>query len=425
MTRPQQYLTRIIVFLVAVTLVALVLLPRIIEAFMANPALNGLILGTLVIGIAYVVRQVFELRQEVDWIEEFRRSESLSTVTAQPRLLAPMAAMLGEERIVSLSALSTRTLLDGIASRIDESREISRYLIGLLIFLGLLGTFWGLVQTIGSIGATIRTLSITSTDLTTVFDALKEGLQAPLEGMGTAFSSSLFGLSGSLILGFIDLQAGQAQNRFYNDLEDWLSSVTKLGRGGGLPVAEGEQGVPSYVAALLEQTAESLDRLQRTIGRAEEDRGGVNAAIRNLADRLETITEQRRAEQELLVNLVEAQNETRAVLSRLADSLGALKSPAPMDEAARNHLRNLDQHVKHLVDDSERSRDQFINDIRGEIKLLARTIGAAVDNAVSRMGEQRETAPRPAAPKPTVPEPQPETARRPLAAPPRDTDERP
>lgn len=419
MTRPQQYLMRIIVFLVAVTLVALALLPRIIEAFMANPALNGLIIGTLVIGIAYVVRQVVSLRQEVDWIEEFRRSESLSGVTRQPRLLAPMAAMLGEERIVSLSALSTRTLLDGIAARIDESREISRYLIGLLIFLGLLGTFWGLVQTIGSIGATIRNLSISSTDLTMVFDALKEGLEAPLAGMGTAFSSSLFGLSGSLILGFIDLQAGQAQNRFYNDLEDWLSSVTKLGRGGGLPVGEGEQAVPSYVAALLEQTAESLDRLQRTIGRAEEDRGGVNAAIRNLADRLETVSEQRRAEQQLLVSLVDAQNETRAVLARLADSLGALKSPAP-DEATRNHLRNLDQHVKHLVDDAERSRDQFVSDIRGEIKLLARTIGAAMDNAVARMGEQKEAAPRPAAAAA-----QPEAPRQPLSAPPRSGDDRP
>lgn len=422
MTRPQQYLTRIIVFLVAVSLVALVLMPRIIQAFMANPALNGLILGTLVIGIVYVVRQVVSLRQEVNWIEEFRRSDSLSGVTSQPRLLAPMAAMLGEERIVSLSALSTRTLLDGIASRIDESREISRYLIGLLIFLGLLGTFWGLVQTIGSIGATIRNLSITSTDLTMVFDALKEGLEAPLAGMGTAFSSSLFGLSGSLILGFVDLQAGQAQNRFYNDLEDWLSSVTKLGRGGSLPVTEGEQSVPSYVAALLEQTAESLDRLQRTIGRAEEDRGGVNAAIRNLADRLETITEQRRAEQELLVKLVDAQNETRAVLSRLADSLGAIKSPAPVDDATRSHLRNLDQHVKHLVDDAERSRDQFVNDIRGEIKLLARTIGAAVDNAVTRIGETRgdtrgdtATANAPASA---------EAPRRPLSAPPRGSDDR-
>ncbi|HEY8352613.1 MAG TPA: hypothetical protein VIK87_08720, partial [Sphingomonadales bacterium] len=333
MTRPQQYLTRIIAFLGIVALVALALLPRIRDAFMANPALNGLILGTLVIGIVYVVRQVASLREEVTWIEEFRRSDSLTGVTATPRLLAPMAAMLGEERIVSLSALSTRTLLDGIAARIDESREISRYLIGLLIFLGLLGTFWGLVQTIGSIGATIRNLSITSTDLALVFDALKEGLEAPLAGMGTAFSSSLFGLAGSLILGFVDLQAGQAQNRFYNDLEDWLSSVTKLGRGGSLPVAEGEQPVPSYVAALLEQTAESLDRLQRTIGRAEEERSGVNAAIRNLADRLETIAEQRQAEQQLLVRLVEAQNETRAVLARLAETLEAARTPAGMDDA--------------------------------------------------------------------------------------------
>ncbi len=415
MTRPQQYLTRIIAFLGIVALVALALLPRIRDAFMANPALNGLILGTLVIGIVYVVRQVASLREEVTWIEEFRRSDSLTGVTATPRLLAPMAAMLGEERIVSLSALSTRTLLDGIAARIDESREISRYLIGLLIFLGLLGTFWGLVQTIGSIGATIRNLSITSTDLALVFDALKEGLEAPLAGMGTAFSSSLFGLAGSLILGFVDLQAGQAQNRFYNDLEDWLSSVTKLGRGGSLPVAEGEQPVPSYVAALLEQTAESLDRLQRTIGRAEEERSGVNAAIRNLADRLETIAEQRQAEQQLLVRLVEAQNETRAVLARLAETLEAARTPAGMDDATRIHLRNLDQHVKHLVEDAERGRDQFVSDIRGEIKLLARTIGAAVDNAVSRLGDARGAAGSPS---------QAEPPRRPLSAPTRGGDDR-
>src|SRR5690606_4518129 len=154
--------------------------------------------------------------------------------------------------------------------RLDESRDLSRYMVGLLIFLGLLGTFWGLIQTIDSVGKVIANLSFASGDLGTVFQELQAGLESPLSGMGTAFSSSLFGLSGSLILGFLDLQAGQAQNRFYNELEDWLSSITRLGSAG--PVSDGEASVPAYVQALLEQSADTLDRLQRTIERGEESR---------------------------------------------------------------------------------------------------------------------------------------------------------
>ncbi|MGY8998020.1 MAG: flagellar motor protein MotA, partial [Alphaproteobacteria bacterium] len=264
MTRPHPYLIRMAIFLVVVFAVVVVLLPTLLEAFRANPALPGLILGVLRLGILYIFRQVQMLYREVDWIERFRNAAPGSSVQAAPRLLAPMAALLGERQAqgrLSLSTASMRSMLDSIGSRLDESRDISRYLIGLLIFLGLLGTFWGLIKTIGAVSGTLTGLSVgEGQDIIALFDDLKQGLAAPLSGMGTAFSSSLFGLAGSLVLGFLDLQSSQAQNRFYNELEEWLSSITRLQTGSSLSI-EGEHSVPAYVSALLEQTADSLDRL--------------------------------------------------------------------------------------------------------------------------------------------------------------------
>ena len=231
-----------------------------------------------------------------------------------------MATMLGERKggRVSLSAVSLRTLLDGIATRLDESREISRYLIGLLVFLGLLGTFYGLLETLRSVGGVINGLTIGTNDVARAFNDLKTGLQAPLSGMGTAFSASLFGLAGSLVLGFLDLQAGQAQNRFYNDLEEWLSSYTRLSSGGPLSEA-GDASVPAYIQALLEQTADSLDNLQRITGRGEESRMAANASIVTLTDRLGMLGDQMKAEQNLMLRLAESQMELKPVLARLAE----------------------------------------------------------------------------------------------------------
>jgi len=227
MTRPQRYLIRMSVFLALVAVACAVLAPQLVDAFVANVALNGMIIAVMFLGIGYIFRQVMVLRPEVAWLHDLRRESSGGLVfpTAlserpPPRLLGPMATMLGERRgRISLSTMSMRTLLDGIQSRIEESHEISRYLIGLLIFLGLLGTFWGLLGTVNAVGNTISGLSGTGVDAAVLFEDLKRGLQAPLSGMGTAFSSSLFGLAGSLILGFLELQAGQAHNRFFNDLE--------------------------------------------------------------------------------------------------------------------------------------------------------------------------------------------------------------
>ena len=371
------FLIRMSAFLVIVVVICAALFATLLDAFLANPALNGVILGVLLIGIVFAFRQVLRLAPETAWLTTARTNQPGHSVQRAPRMLAPLATMIAERRgRVSLSAVSMRSVLDGIGSRLDESHELARYMIGLLIFLGLLGTFWGLLQTVTSVGDVIGGLSVGGQDLNSAFDDLKGGLEAPLAGMGTAFSSSLFGLAGSLVLGFLELQASQAQNRFYNDLEDWLSSHTRL-TGGTLTVEGGDQSVPAYVSALLERTAESLDDLQRTLSRGEDNRASSSANILSLTERLATLTDQMRAEQDLMVKLVENQMEMRPVLERLAESG---RQPVALDEASRSHLRNLDVYVGRLLEEMVAGREQSVNELRSEFKLLARTIAAVAEN---------------------------------------------
>lgn len=226
----RQSLSWMLVYLAAVGTICVLLLEPLRSAFIANWGFNSVILGVLAVGILINFRQVMILNTEINWIRVFRTGQPGISVTAEPRLLKPLAAHLSKRRRdrFSLSALALRTILDGIRERLDESREISRYLIGTLVFLGLLGTFWGLIGTIAAVAQVIGALEVGSADFAAVFSDFKQGLQAPLSGMGTAFSSSLFGLGGSLVLGFLDLQAGHAQNRFFNGLEEWLTGVTQL-----------------------------------------------------------------------------------------------------------------------------------------------------------------------------------------------------
>lgn len=377
MSGQRPFLIRMSVFLVFVIGIVVALVGTLAAAFFANPVLNGVILGVLIIGIVYNFRQVLLLKPDTVWLEAVRNEDVPGTVPPRnPRLLAPLATMLADRRgRVMLSAVSMRSLLDGIGSRLDESRDLSRYMIGLLIFLGLLGTFWGLLQTVTSVGDVIGDLSVANQDMLGVFDDLKVGLEAPLEGMGTAFSSSLFGLAGSLVLGFLDLQTSQAQNRFYNRLEDWLSSYTRFS--GGTLAGEGDQSVPAYVSALLEKTADSLDDLRRILARGEEQREGAATNLLALSERLSTLTDHMRAEQDLMVKLVENQIEMRPVLERLA--AGATQ-PAGLDEPSRAHLRNLDVYVTRLLEELVSGREQTVAELRGEIKLLARTIAAVAED---------------------------------------------
>jgi hypothetical protein len=377
MTGGRRYLTRMLLFVVAVIAAIAALAPQLHHAFLANPPLNGMIIGVLAIGVFYVFRQVLMLGREVSWLETYRSGRPGLSTQAAPRLLAPMAAMLGERTgRLSLSALSTRSMLDGIASRLDESRDISRYMIGLLIFLGLLGTFWGLLQTVQSIGGVIAGLQLGTGDLSQVFSDLKRGLNEPLSGMGTSFSSSLFGLAGSLVLGFLDLQAGQAQNRFYNDLEDWLAGVTRLSSG-ALGGAEADQAVPAYVQALLEQTADSLENLQRTLHRGEESRITSNTALVQLADKLSTLTDQMRTEQALMIKLAENQLELRPILTKLAEGAGGARSFD--DDGVRNHIRNIDVYMARLLEELATGRSEMVEELRSEIRVLSRTLAAIAE----------------------------------------------
>src|SRR6201993_1640079 len=227
LSSPRIFIVRMVVFLTVCALVVIVLYKQIWTAFLANAVLNGVIIFVLAIGIALAFRQVIRLFPEIDWVNGFRLADPGLAVERPPVLLAPMARLL-RDRIgrMAISAQVMRGILDSIAARLDEARDLSRYMTSLLIFLGLLGTFWGLIETVGSVGRVIEGLKVGG-DAGSIFDSLKEGLAAPLSGMGFSFSSSLFGLAGSLALGFLDLQTSQAQNRFYTDLEDWLSTTVR------------------------------------------------------------------------------------------------------------------------------------------------------------------------------------------------------
>ncbi len=381
MTRPNRFLFRMILFLMAVAAVAGLLYDGLLAAFSHNLALNGLLLGVFLAGIILNFRQVLLLRPEVDWLESWRRGQP--ALSGQLRLLAPMASMLGERRDrMNLSAMALRSVLDSIAARLEEQRDLSRYVVGLMIFLGLLGTFWGLSATVGSVGEVIGSLAVSSNDPAAAFEGLKAGLAKPLNGMGTAFSTSLFGLAGSLALGFLDLQSGQAQNAFYNELEEWLAGQTRIGGSGGLVSASGDdqqQSVPAYIQALLEQTADSLDNLQRVISRGEDNRGGVNASLTLLVEKLSTLTDHMRAEQALLLKLGEGQIETRALMAKLVEGAAA----GDADEASRAHIRAMDGSLKRLVEETITSREETITEFRAEIRLLARTIAAIAEEPLS------------------------------------------
>jgi len=386
MTRPQTYLIRMGVFLVLVLAAGTALYPQLADAFFANAVLNGMILGVLLLGIVYAVRQVVLLRGEIAFLEQLKRESSGGLVfpgqvgqMAAPQLLGPMARMLRERKgRMTLSTMSMRTLQDGIRMRIDESHDISRYLIGLLIFLGLLGTFWGLVETVNAVGRTIGSLSISDGDAAALFDDLQRGLELPLAGMGTAFSSSLFGLAGSLVLGFLELQSSQAHNRFMNELEEWLSGMTRLSSG-GIGGSEGEASVPAYLQALLEHTADSLEALQGTIQSGEEDRQAANRNLATLTERLTLLTDQMRTEQEVLRRLAETHAAIRPLLAQLTEG-GFAAGGGGMDEATRDHIRSIDLHLGRIAAELRGGREHTVDQIRGEIRLLARTIAAMAED---------------------------------------------
>src|SRR5580704_1262006 len=301
LSSPRIYLVRMLAFLVLAALLVYILLRQILVAFFANPGLNAVIIGVLLIGIMLAFRQVTRLFREVSWVNSFRLADPGLGVERTPVLLAPMAAILGDRLgRLGMSPQTMRGLMDSIATRLDEARDMSRYLTGLLIFLGLLGTFWGLIDTVSSVSEVIKGLKVGG-DAGAMFDGLKEGLAAPLGGMGISFSSSLFGLAGSLVLGFLDLQASQAQNHFYTDLEDWLATTvrdlgveTRPGAGPAAPVSG--------------EIRAAIERLRETMLDVRSDKSATTA-MANLADAIQGLVNHMRTEQQMIRDWVESQAE--------------------------------------------------------------------------------------------------------------------
>ena len=313
LSSPRIFLVRMLVFLVLCTLVIVVLYKQIMLAFFANPGLNALIGMVLLVGTILSFRQVIRLYPEVAWVNNFRIADPGLALDQRPALLAPMAAILGGERTgrMTISQQTMRHLLDSIATRLDEARDISRYMTGLLVFLGLLGTFWGLIETVGSVGKIIDGLKVGG-DASALFDTLKEGLAAPLGGMGISFSSSLFGLAGSLILGFLDLQSSQAQNRFYTDLEDWLASTVRE--------YSGEPAGTGTGIAIGGELQSTIERLRASMEESGGNRG-TTTAMANLAEAIQGLVAHMRTEQQMIREWADGQGEQNREIKKLLERI--------------------------------------------------------------------------------------------------------
>jgi hypothetical protein len=306
---PTVYLVKIVIFLVLVALVAAILFTNIITFFWANPFINSMIFLALFIGIFLSFRQVIRLFPEVKWVNSLQ--DGTTTNVRPPILLAPVAGILRErigEAVITPSSM--RSILDSVGNRLDEAKDTSRYLTGLLVFLGLMGTFYGLLETVGSVAGVINALDVTAADTTALFANLKEGLGAPLSGMGTAFSSSLFGLAGSLILGFLDLQTSQAQNAFYTDLEDWMTSMTELDH----PVAamQANAGGPDMQAM--------FDKLGDSMQNQNSSQNAIRA-MAELARGIDGLVKHIRTEQDDLRKHINEQGETNQKLRELIEAV--------------------------------------------------------------------------------------------------------
>jgi hypothetical protein len=310
LTPPGVFLIRMLIFLTLVTFLAAILHKQLFISFMNNPGLNGLIVAVLALGILYAFRQVIRLYPEIRWVNAFRIADPGLSISHQPILLAPMSALLRDRTgVLSLSTVSMRSIMDSISSRLDEARDTGRYLVGLLVFLGLLGTFWGLLQTIGAVGGTIDAIDTGATDNVTLFSDLKAGLAAPLKGMGTAFSSSLLGLSGSLVLGFLELQASHAHNRFYNELEEWLSGITELTPTGGASDDQVSRQLSTAILHMQRAVEDLSHRLgDQAIAGSIGGGGAGDDQIRELARGVNQLVSQMRAEQKVVREWVDEQS---------------------------------------------------------------------------------------------------------------------
>jgi hypothetical protein len=347
-----------------------VALPRVLPVFMANPYLNGFILFVFGIGVLSCFWQVLQLVSSVRWIERYVRARQ--DTRAAPQLLAPLATLMGQRgRSMQISASSSRSILDSVATRIDEAREITRYIVSLLIFLGLLGTFYGLATTVPALVDTIRTLSPQEGESgAEVFARLQQGLEAQLGGMGVAFASSLLGLAGSLIVGLLELFAGHGQNRFYRELEEWLSSITRLGFATG-EVEESASPDQQVLVAVVDHLAEQMEGVQRMYAAADASRAQMDAKISTLTDAVQRMTER-----------MEAQPPAAGALAQIAESqerlIAALESGAAggggIDAESRMRLRSIDVQMLRILEELSAGRQESISELRTDLAALSQAM---------------------------------------------------
>lgn len=361
-------LIKMLVFLGILITFTAFLSQQLISAFSHNPLLNTIIFTILAVGIAVNFFNLMRIKREQNWLESYDRGHAQFPGTPQPEILTPVALIFNESRNQYLSPVLVRSLLASVEDRLYSSRDVSRYIIGLLIFMGLLGTFWGLSQTIGAITGVISGIDLSAGDVKEAFTNLKQGLQSPLSGMGTAFSCSMFGLAGSLIVGFLDLQISKLCTDFYHSLEERLTLLTKVTTADATDaLASG----PAYLQGLLEQTAENMNQLQSLLRKGEENRTSVVKSIQSVGEKLATMTEQMLTHQQLLKRIAENQIELQQALQSFNQN-----PQKGSDETLKLHLRSIDATLSKMLEESIEGRSRSTQDLRNEIRLVARTISA-------------------------------------------------
>ena len=341
-------------------------LEQITAIFNSNPYLNGVILGVFVLGVLSCFNQVFLLMNSVRWIERFAKDAGGHSFSAAPSLLAPLATLLRSRGArTQVSSSSGRSILDSVAQRIDEDREITRYIGNVLIFLGLLGTFYGLATTVPALVETIRSLNPGEGESgADIFARLQSGLEAQLGGMGTAFSSSLLGLAGSLIVGLLELFAGHGQNRFYRELEEWMSTITRVGIDG----EEGSGPDMGVMGAFVDQLGELMDTIQMMMGQTDADREENDRKFANLAAAIEKMAQSNvtNSNNDVLERVAVGQE---ALIQKLDDS-----GMEGIDAESRMRLRSIDVQLLRILEEMSAGRQESISDLRTDLANLTSTI---------------------------------------------------
>ena len=377
-SQPVRQITLMLIALGLTGIGAFLALPSVLPIFAANPYLNGVIIAVFFIGVIACFYQVLQLIGSVRWIENFA-SDAPDPETVAPQLLAPLASLLRTRGArMQVNASSTRSILDSVATRIDEAREITRYIVNMLIFLGLLGTFYGLATTVPAVVETIRSLAPQEGDGSTdMFARLMTGLESQLGGMGVAFGSSLLGLAGSLVVGLLELFAGHGQNRFYQELEDWLSSITRIG------FSAGEEGTPDHsaVAGVLDHITEQMDSFRQLIGDSTESQTALNTRLGTLATAIEALTErsaQGDASNDSLDRIAKGQERMIAVLE-------GQETDDHVDAESRMRLRSIDVQMLRILEEISAGRQETMAELRKDISLLAKALSAPRSSEPRRM----------------------------------------